>query len=144
MSTLTPLLAAHNVKNVGIGLEEFGLQEFVERNFFNGDLYVDDKKKTYQDMGYKRFNFFTVMASLLQKVARDAMNRNKTEQLPHNLQGDGLQNGGTLIVSKGGGKVLMDYHQENPADHVGTAEVLRVLGIQQPPPLDGSTTPSKM
>lgn len=73
LSTLTPLLAAHNVKNVGVGLEEFGLKDFVDGNFFNGDLYVDVGKKTYKDMGYKRFGTIGVLMSLFNKRARDAI-----------------------------------------------------------------------
>lgn len=73
LSLLTPLLASHNVKNIGVGLEEFGLEEFVEGKFFNGDLYVDIEKKTYQDLGYKRYGTFGVMMSLFSKTARDAL-----------------------------------------------------------------------
>lgn len=73
MSLLTPLLASHNVKNIGIGLEEFGLKEFVEGQFFNGDLYVDIGKKTYQDLGYKKYGTIGVLMSLFNKKARDAM-----------------------------------------------------------------------
>jgi prostamide/prostaglandin F2alpha synthase len=67
--------------------------------------------------------------SLLNKKARDAIAKNKVDKLDSNLQGDGLQTGGTLVVTKGGEKVLLDFRQDNPADHVTNAEILRVLGI---------------
>ncbi|XP_021955816.1 prostamide/prostaglandin F synthase [Folsomia candida] len=132
LSLLTPLLASHNVKNIGVGLEEFGLEEFVEGKFFNGDLYVDIEKKTYQDLGYKRYGTFGVMMSLFSKTARDALAKNKVDKLESNLKGDGLQTGGTLVITKGGDQVLLDYRQDNPADQVDTAEILRVLEIPNP------------
>lgn len=32
-------------------------------------------------------------------------------------------------MSEGGTKILMDYRQTNPADHVANSEILKVLGI---------------
>jgi prostamide/prostaglandin F2alpha synthase len=49
--------------------------------------------------------------------------------LPYDLKGDGYQNGGTMIITKGGEKVLLDYRQENAADHVDPDEILKALGI---------------
>lgn len=71
MSTLTPLLASHGVKNVAVGLEEFGLDDFVKGEFFNGELYLDIGQKTYKDIGYKRFSTIGVILSLFGKRARD-------------------------------------------------------------------------
>jgi len=126
---LTPLLAKHNVKNIGVGLEDFGLQDFVKGNYFNGDLYVDIGKKTYQDLGYKRYGTIGVLMSLFNKKARDAMSKNKVDKLDSNLQGDGLQTGGTLIIR--GKKLLLDFRQDNPADHVANSEILKRLGISE-------------
>jgi len=129
LSTLTPLLSANNVKNIAIGLEEFGLEEFVEGKYFNGDLYVDIGKQSYKDIGYYKYSTPGVLLSLLTKKARDAIAKSKADKLPGNLKGDGLQTGGTLVITKGGVKVLLDFRQDNPADHVDAAEVLKVLGI---------------
>jgi len=117
---------------IGVGLEEFGLEDFVKGQYFNGELYVDVGKKTYRDLGYKKYGTAGVLMSLLNKKARDAIARNKVEKLDSNLQGDGLQTGGTLVVTKGGEQVLLDFRQDNPADHVTNAEILRVLGIPNP------------
>lgn len=54
------------------------------------------------------------------------------DKLESNLKGDGLQTGGTLVITKGGDQVLLDYRQDNPADQVDTAEILRVLEIPNP------------
>ena len=44
------------------------------------------------------------------------------------MKGDGYQNGGTFVMDKGG-KVLLKYIQENPADHVEPSDVLKALNI---------------
>ena len=42
------------------------------------------------------------------------------------MQGDGYQNGGLLVVEKGG-KLLYSYFQENPADHASNEDILKVI-----------------
>jgi hypothetical protein len=64
--------------------------------------------------------------------------QNKKEKLPSNLKGDGLQNGGTLVVTKGGTTILLDFRQDNPADHVKNENVLKALGIAVPQDFLGS------
>lgn len=41
------------------------------------------------------------------------------------MKGDGYQNGGLLVVEKGG-KLLYSYMQENPADHANNDDILKV------------------
>ena len=41
------------------------------------------------------------------------------------MRGDGFQNGGLLVVEKGG-KVLYTFIQENPADHANNEDILKV------------------
>lgn len=45
-----------------------------------------------------------------------------------NLKGNGLQNGGTIVVEKGG-KLLLKYVQTNPAEHVNLTDILKSLNI---------------
>ena len=40
------------------------------------------------------------------------------------MRGDGLQNGGLLIVKEG--KIIYSFVQENPADHASNADILKV------------------
>ncbi len=37
-----------------------------------------------------------------------------------------------MVITKGGAQVLLDYRQDNPADHVDLADILRVLNITNP------------
>ena len=46
-----------------------------------------------------------------------------------NVRGDGLLNGGMLIVTSGGEKVLLSHKQSSPGDHVSNEQILDVLGI---------------
>ena len=70
ISIIKPLLAANGVNLVAVGLEQLGVEEFIERKFFDGgmlnmalihnsiiiitDLYIDEIQKSYKDLNYKR------------------------------------------------------------------------------------------
>ena len=41
-----------------------------------------------------------------------------------NYEGDGLQNGGVLAVSRGG-KLLLNHTEEEPGDHVPNIAILK-------------------
>ncbi|CAG0922505.1 unnamed protein product [Notodromas monacha] len=133
LSVIHPQLKAHNVRLIGIGLEQLGVEEFLEKRFFSGELYVDEKKKNYADLGYKRHGYFSILTALISRAARAMISRVKQEGVEGNFAGDGLQTGGTLIVERGG-KVLLDFKQDNPADHVEPAKILEILGIKSEAP----------
>ena len=55
---------------MAVGLEQLGVEEFIERKFFDGgknnsyvpqlptmitEIYIDEKKQCYKDLGYKRW-----------------------------------------------------------------------------------------
>lgn len=44
------------------------------------------------------------------------------------MRGDGFQNGGLLVVGKGG-KVLYSFVQENFADHAANEDILKVRTV---------------
>ena len=48
-----------------------------------------------------------------------------------NFAGNGLQNGGLLIVTKGGERVLLNHREETPGDHVANGVMLETLGLKQ-------------
>lgn len=91
LSLLSPRLSQENVRLVGIGLEELGVEEFVEKKFWAGgkiiimlsmglwlncsfvsftELYIDEKKKSFNDLGYKRFSIWSLPGLLLSRIAR--------------------------------------------------------------------------
>ena len=56
-----------------------------------------------------------------------------------NIRGDGLLNGGMLIVTAGGEKVLLSHKQASPGDHVSNEQILDVLGITSDEPKEGES-----
>lgn len=107
--------------------------------FFSGELYIDTKKQAYKALGFRRLNIFNVLPSILSKKAREFNDRVKKENIPGDMKGDGFQNGGTLVVAQGG-KLLLAFKQESPADHVDNEEVLKALGLSDSKGTEGEKT----
>ncbi|KAL8610000.1 hypothetical protein ACOMHN_029493 [Nucella lapillus] len=133
LSLLKPQLDAHGIRLIGVGLEDLGMEEFRQGQYFSGELFIDTKKETYKLMGFRRLNFFSLFPAIFSKNSRAAYNKAKADKLGGDLKGDGMQNGGALVIEKGG-KTLLSFKQDSPSDHVENAAVLKALGIQGPPP----------
>ncbi|XP_054719294.1 prostamide/prostaglandin F synthase-like, partial [Uloborus diversus] len=129
LSEIKPQLDANNVRLVGIGVEELGVKEFIEGNFFAGDLFIDVEKKCYKDLKYKRYGMLSLVPALFAKTSRDAVSESKASNLGGDLKGDYYQVGGTLVVTKGAEEVLLNHKQQELADHVDPKEVLKCLNI---------------
>ena len=97
----------------------------------NAEVYIDEGKKTYQDLGYRRFNFINIWKALLSRISRTAMSESRSRNVSGNLSGDGLQNGGLLIVTRYGTRVLLNHHEEVPGDHASNEQILEALGISK-------------
>ncbi|XP_022454178.1 prostamide/prostaglandin F synthase isoform X3 [Delphinapterus leucas] len=54
LSSLKGLLDQHGVRLVGVGPEALGLQEFLDGGYFAGELYLDESKQFYKELGFKR------------------------------------------------------------------------------------------
>ena len=78
VSAIKPILDQNQVKLVGVGLEELGLEEFIEGKFFQGDLYIDEKKQSYNELGFKRFGFLGLFPAVLSRLSRAAQSRAKS------------------------------------------------------------------
>ncbi|XP_070815290.1 prostamide/prostaglandin F synthase [Chaetodon trifascialis] len=129
ISKLEPDLTASGVALVGIGPEELGLKEFKEGGFFKGSIYVDEQKKSYKDLGFKRYTTLSVVPAALGKKVRDVAAKAKADGIQGNFSGDLLQSGGMLIVAKGGEKVLLHFIQDSPGDHLPLEDISKALGI---------------
>lgn len=133
LSVLRPQLDAANVRFVGVGLEELGVEEFIAGKYFDGELFIDLNKQAYNDLGAKRLGFFKAIGSILSKKGREFLNLAKKEKIEGNMKGDGFQNGGSIIITQQG-EVLLKFIQDDPSDHVSPEEVLKALGIDEKPP----------
>ncbi|XP_053724958.1 prostamide/prostaglandin F synthase isoform X1 [Synchiropus splendidus] len=129
VSKLEPDLRANGVSLVGIGPEEFGMKEFKDGGFFKGSIYVDEHKKCYKDLGFKRYSALSVVPAALGKKVRDVAAKANAEGISGNFSGDLLQSGGMLIVAKGGEKVLLHFIQDSPGDHVALEDISKALGV---------------
>uniref|UniRef100_A0A2K6NV28 Peroxiredoxin like 2B n=1 Tax=Rhinopithecus roxellana TaxID=61622 RepID=A0A2K6NV28_RHIRO len=147
LSGLAGLLDQHGVRLVGVGPEALGLQEFLDGGYFAGELYLDESKQFYKELGFKRlwtqaslesgqatwclrrYNSLSILPAALGKPVRDVAAKAKAVGIQGNLSGDLLQSGGLLVVSKGGDKVLLHFVQKSPGDYVPQEHILQVLGI---------------
>ncbi|KAJ3602911.1 hypothetical protein NHX12_030656 [Muraenolepis orangiensis] len=129
VSKLEPDLRANSIALVGIGPEETGLQEFRDGGFFKGALYLDEHKKTYKDLGFKRYTALSLVPAALGKKVRDASAKASAQGIQGNFSGDLLQSGGMLIVAKGGEKVLLHFVQNSPGDFVPLENLSKALGV---------------
>ncbi|CAB1314696.1 unnamed protein product, partial [Coregonus sp. 'balchen'] len=129
ISKLEPDLTANGIALVGIGPEETGLKEFKEGGFFKGDLYIDEKKQCYKDLGFKRYTALSVVPAALGKKIREVTTKAKAQGIQGNFTGDLLQSGGMLIVAKGGEKVLLHFVQDSPGDYVPLEDISKALDI---------------
>ena len=113
---------------IGVGLEKLGVEDFIAGNFFNGDLLIDEGKKSYQALGFKSSGFLrwildplnltaqkhqredhflhSLIPAILGRIARAAQNQAKALGISGNMEGDGFQKGGVLIVDKAGKKIF--------------------------------------
>ncbi|MCJ8744647.1 hypothetical protein PDJAM_G00121060 [Pangasius djambal] len=129
VSKLEKDLRASGVALIGIGPEETGLQEFKDGGFFKGEIYIDEKKQCYKDLGFKRYNAINVLPAAMGKKVREIASKASSEGIQGNFSGDLLQSGGMLIVAKGGEKVLLHFIQDTPGDLVPLEDITQALGI---------------
>jgi len=136
ISAIQPLLKEHNVRLIGVGVEQFGVEEFIQENYFDGEVYVDDGKKSYQSLDFKTMTFLQLFPAVLSAAARAAQASAKALGLGGNMDGDKWQLGGCVVVEKGGvDKPLLYYIQQSAPDHVSNADVLKSLSIEGDAPV---------
>ncbi|XP_005986086.1 prostamide/prostaglandin F synthase isoform X2 [Latimeria chalumnae] len=129
ISKLKDSFDQNNIRLIGVGLEEYGVEEFVKGNYFSGELYIDEKKQCYKDLGFKRYNALSLIPAVIGKPIREVVTKANAEGIQGNFSGDLLQSGGMLIVSPGGEKVLFHFVQDSPGDHVPLETIVQTLGI---------------
>jgi len=132
ISAIQPFLAANNVRLIGVGPEELGVKAFIEGKFLDGEVYVDSGKITYSSLDFNRMSIFDLLPALFAPKGLQAGFKSWQLGLQGNMFGDGWQNGGCLVVEKGGGnEPLLYYIQEKAPDHVSNEEVLKALRIDE-------------
>ena len=90
------------------------------------DVYIDEGKKSYKALNFKKISKCELLPMILSAAARAASSRAKSFGLGGNMRGDGWQNGGCLVVEKGGGdKPLLLYVQPSAPAIVNNADILK-------------------
>ncbi|KAL7407850.1 hypothetical protein ABVT39_014670 [Epinephelus coioides] len=115
VSKLEDDLRANGVALVGVAPEETGLKEFKEGGYFKGSIYIDEQKKSYKDLGFKRYTAITVVPAALGKKVRDAASKATVAGISGNFSG--------------GEKVLVHFIQDSPGDHLPLEDISKALGI---------------
>lgn len=134
---MEPQLTQAGVKLIGIGLEEIGVQEFLDGAFFKGEVYIDAEKKNYKALDFKNMKALSLFPSLLGKDSRKGIKKSKEMAVGGDYKGDWYQTGGLLVVTEKGAKVPFEFKQKNAADHANNADILKALN------LDASAIPEK-
>ncbi|XP_073966027.1 prostamide/prostaglandin F synthase-like isoform X1 [Choristoneura fumiferana] len=129
LGEIAPVLKKHNIKLVGVGVEDAGSKEFVDGKYFDGELFYVEDLATYQKLGFKRFNTVSIVTSLFWKQSRDAIFKGRGMGLGGDLKGDWVQTGGALLVEKGG-NVLKHFVQTGPGDHYSNQDILKTFGLE--------------
>uniref|UniRef100_A0AC11B500 Peroxiredoxin like 2B n=1 Tax=Ovis aries TaxID=9940 RepID=A0AC11B500_SHEEP len=82
LSNLKGLLDQHGVRLVGVGPEALGLQEFLDGGYFAGELYLDESKQFYKELGFKRYNSLSILPAALGKPVRDVAAKSPGDYTP--------------------------------------------------------------
>uniref|UniRef100_A0A5G2QTY8 Prostamide/prostaglandin F synthase n=2 Tax=Sus scrofa TaxID=9823 RepID=A0A5G2QTY8_PIG len=82
LSSLKGLLDQHGVRLVGVGPEALGLQEFLDGGYFAGDLYLDESKQFYKELGFKRYSSLSILPAALGKPVRDVAAKSPGDYAP--------------------------------------------------------------
>eukprot|EP01121_Diplochlamys_sp_Union-15-3_P021974 TRINITY_DN920_c0_g1_i1.p1 TRINITY_DN920_c0_g1~~TRINITY_DN920_c0_g1_i1.p1 ORF type:complete len:183 (+),score=34.29 TRINITY_DN920_c0_g1_i1:162-710(+) len=126
LSDLKPQFDKLGVKLVAIGVESFGMAQFIEGKYWLGDLYIDQNKQCYKCLNFPRKTILSGFG-LLDKRVWAATKQAEKEGFPMNYKGDGLQLGGTIILGPGKTPKLVYYHkQEHFGDHPDPHSLLKI------------------
>jgi len=118
----------HDIDLVAVGVEEFGIEEFVAGNYFKGTLYIDQGLASYKALNFDRVGMLGLPKQLLSAEVRKINNEANALGITGNMKGDGMQLGGTFVIEKGG-NVLFHHKQTGFGDHPKLTDLLGALGL---------------
>ena len=71
--TEKPCVVQNSVNLIGVKNESAGVEEFIERKFFAGDLFIDNKREVYKKLGFKRMGMMSLPKAVFSKKSRIAV-----------------------------------------------------------------------
>lgn len=117
------------VKVIGIGFEPHHYEAFREGNYFNGKIYLANKRDLYRAAGYRRLGCLQCwgMCGLCcSKKAWSYLWKLRNEKLDWDVKGDGFQMGGVMLI-RNDGTLLMNHEQKGFSDVPDIEELTRVI-----------------
>jgi prostamide/prostaglandin F2alpha synthase len=128
MSRIKSTLDQNGIRLIAIGFDSRGYSAFSRGNYFTGEVFIDEDQVIYKALQLERVSSLKMMYDVFistegRKVVKDA---NELGIDGSDLEGDGLQLGGTYIVNAGG-EVLFGEKQTSVISHVGPDKILEVL-----------------
>jgi len=97
-------------------------KDFIEQFSFPGQLYVDQQRTVYNAMKCKRGFKYLLTSNGIKKV-KDALAEGYSQG---KTQGDGLQMGGSWVLSKSKG-ILYSHLEEYAGDHPDLQDLLKTI-----------------
>ncbi|XP_064228042.1 prostamide/prostaglandin F synthase isoform X2 [Aotus nancymaae] len=121
LSSLAGLLEQHGLRLAGVGPEALGLQEFLDGGYFAGELYLDESKQLYKELGFKR-----ILPAALEKPVCDLC---LTQALPTPGRPRLLASRETCLGTCCRVEGCWWSAKKSPGDHVPREHILQILGI---------------
>ncbi|KAM3181441.1 hypothetical protein ACTXT7_014381 [Hymenolepis weldensis] len=101
LSRMKQPLQNKSVRLIAIGHDKDGLEDFKNGKFFDGELYLDEERATYNSLQLGRVGMFSGFMSLFSSAGRNLIRETKEKKVDGDLKGDGWQTGGLLVIDKG-------------------------------------------
>ncbi len=99
-------------------------EDFVKADYFrNGHVYIDEDKETYKALKFTSMGLLSGYGMLNPSVYTKASEAKK-RGIVGNLQGDGFQLGGLLIIDKNG-DVVFSHVQKSYTDQPNVDDLLK-------------------
>lgn len=77
-----------------------------------------------------RFSWWDLIKLALSSKWRAAAGKVKESGVGGDMKGDGFQNGGAMVIDKGG-KLLYEYKQEDASEQISAEEILTALNLKK-------------
>lgn len=129
-NSVKPVLDKNNVRFIGVGFDTRFVQPFVEGQFFKGELYVDSEREAYNALQYRTFSWWDLARYVVSAKWISAAGRVRASGVGGDMKGDGFQNGGAIIVDKGG-KLLYEYRQDDASEQISAEEIFAALNLKK-------------
>nr|CUU00395.1 hypothetical transcript [Hymenolepis microstoma] len=130
LSRMKQTLQSKGVRLIAIGHDKDGLEDFKAGKFFDGELYMDETRDTYNSLELGRVGMVSGFMSLLSGPGRSLIHETKEKKVDGNLKGDGWQTGGLLVIDKGG-DVLYSFKQAKITENPDYAKIRELFNVKE-------------